>query len=161
MTELKPCPFCGGDMLFVGTIAEVEMQDEDHPDYYYNNNRYIVVCDYTEGGCGASCGGATKPKRKQSKRGTGGHMKTDREKLIALIKEANLSMWGRSGISSAAERRAYLADYLISKGVTIPVRCEDCAYWDDDNRCNAPINGLVREYTNFDDFCSYGERGDK
>lgn len=54
--ELKPCPFCGGDMLFVGTIAEVEMQDEDHPDYYYNNNHYMVVCDCTEGGCGVSCG---------------------------------------------------------------------------------------------------------
>ena len=58
--ELKPCPFCGGDKLFVGTIAEVEMQDEDHPDFDNNSRYYTVVCDYTEGGCGASCGGSNE-----------------------------------------------------------------------------------------------------
>ena len=49
------------------------------------------------------------------------------------------------------------AAYLISKGVRIPVRCEDCKHWDD-GRCECNTNGLVREYTLFDDFCSYGER---
>ena len=57
MAELKPCPFCGGTKLVVGTIAEIEMQDEDHPDYLTNSTYYIVVCDYLEGGCGASTGG--------------------------------------------------------------------------------------------------------
>lgn len=38
------------------------------------------------------------------------------------------------------------------------VRCKDCRYWDDDRRCNGIENGLVREYTQEDDFCSYGER---
>lgn len=56
-TKLKPCPFCGGTNLFVGTIADVEMQSEDHEDYEYNSEHYVVVCDYTEGGCGASTGG--------------------------------------------------------------------------------------------------------
>ena len=95
-------------------------------------------------------------------------MKTDREKLIELIKEANLSMWGRSGISSAAERRAYLADYLISKGVRIPVRCEECRYAEHllnaegtpYELCN--IDDETAEYTNNvrqpNGFCSYGER---
>ena len=78
---------------------------------------------------------------------------TDREKLIELIKEANLSMWGRSGISSAAERRAYLADYLISKGVTIPVRCGECNRRMEDKTCYW-WGGRVDDKF----FCSYGER---
>lgn len=38
------------------------------------------------------------------------------------------------------------------------VRCKECAFWDDDRRCNGRKNGLVMEYTDGDDFCSYGER---
>ena len=38
------------------------------------------------------------------------------------------------------------------------VRCKECAFWDGDRRCNGRINGLVMEYTDRDDFCSYGER---
>ena len=54
MKELKSCPFCGGTNLFVGTIAECEMQDETHTDYKNNSKLYTVCCDYTKGGCGAS-----------------------------------------------------------------------------------------------------------
>ena len=41
------------------------------------------------------------------------------------------------------------------------VRCKDCIYWDGmgyEGRCEPHKNGLIREYTNYDDFCSYGER---
>lgn len=41
------------------------------------------------------------------------------------------------------------------------VHCKNCRYWDGYNhsgRCEAPVNGLVRENTNANDFCSYGER---
>ena len=41
------------------------------------------------------------------------------------------------------------------------VRCKDCVYWDGigyEGRCEPHKNGLIREYTNYDDFCSYGER---
>lgn len=41
------------------------------------------------------------------------------------------------------------------------VRCIDCVYWDGrgwDGRCEAPSNGLIRDYVNYDDYCSYGER---
>ena len=51
MAELKPCPFCGGTRLFVGTFAECKMQ------------RYAVCCDYLEGGCGASIGGNCRTER--------------------------------------------------------------------------------------------------
>lgn len=60
MAELKPCPFCGGTKLFVGTIADCEMQDSDHPDYKYNSQAYIVCCSCFNGGCGASTGGGNK-----------------------------------------------------------------------------------------------------
>ena len=48
--ELKPCPFCGGAKIWIGTIAECETQDEDYPDYEFNSEHYTVVCDYLEGG---------------------------------------------------------------------------------------------------------------
>lgn len=56
MEGLEPCPFCGGTNIFVGTIAEIEAQCEDHEDYLDNSGLYSVVCDYTKGGCGASSG---------------------------------------------------------------------------------------------------------
>ena len=60
MPELKPCPFCGGKQLFVGTIAEIEMMDEDNPNYLHSKEVYSVVCDYLKGGCGASTGGGAR-----------------------------------------------------------------------------------------------------
>jgi hypothetical protein len=44
------------------------------------------------------------------------------------------------------------------------VRCKDCVWWearmygDTVGRCENPRNGLVSEYTDDGDFCSYGER---
>ena len=56
MVELKNCPFCGGTNFFIGSIAEIEMQDEDHPDYALNSQFFAVVCSSIDGGCGASTG---------------------------------------------------------------------------------------------------------
>ena len=36
------------------------MQDKNHPDYEFNSQHYVVVCDYSEGGCGASTGGSAR-----------------------------------------------------------------------------------------------------
>lgn len=41
------------------------------------------------------------------------------------------------------------------------VRCRDCIYWDGEGyrgSCETPTNGITRDYTNEDDFCSYGKR---
>jgi hypothetical protein len=41
------------------------------------------------------------------------------------------------------------------------VRCKDCVYWEGrgyDGRCEAYHNGLIRDYTNYDDYCSYGKK---
>lgn len=46
-------------------------------------------------------------------------------------------------------------------GVEKVVHCKDCRYWDGYNhsgRCEAPVNGLVRENTSANDFCSYGKK---
>lgn len=51
-------------------------------------------------------------------------------------------------------------DIIPAADVVEVVRCKDCRYWDDDRRCNGIKNGLVVEYTDEDDFCSYGERKD-
>ena len=60
--QLIPCPFCGGTKIWIGTIAECEMQDKNHPDYEYNSDHYTVVCDFSGGGCGASTGGSARTK---------------------------------------------------------------------------------------------------
>ena len=98
-------------------------------------------------------------------------MKTDREKLIELI-EFGLAEWWEE------HKKTYdhedeneipsIVDYLISKGVTIPVRCWECRYAEHllnaegtpYELCN--INDETAEYTNNvrhpNGFCSYGER---
>lgn len=44
------------------------------------------------------------------------------------------------------------------------VRCKDCQWWEAHShnsfigRCENPLNGLFSEYTDDEDFCSYGER---
>lgn len=39
--------------------------------------------------------------------------------------------------------------------------CSECKFWDGYGRCEPPENGLIREYTRPNDFCSYGERREK
>lgn len=84
----------------------------------------------------------------------------EREKLIELIRHFQ---W-MGGLEEM------LADYLLSHGVTIPVRCAECKYYR-----NHP-NGLCYRWTEPsinakgykgevhcvepDDYCSYGERKD-
>ncbi len=43
------------------------------------------------------------------------------------------------------------------------VRCKNCAYWENNGlkgRCDPPTNGLIYDYTDADDFCSFGKRKD-
>lgn len=47
MSELMPCPFCGQH----GAVHIVKYKGKDG-----FRNRYSVLCDYTDGGCGG-CGG--------------------------------------------------------------------------------------------------------
>ena len=54
--KLKPCPFCGGTKIFVGSVAEIELTDECDENYDSYNSQFQVVCDFNVGGCGASSG---------------------------------------------------------------------------------------------------------
>ena len=38
----------------------MKCKTKKHPDYEFNSQHYIVVCDYSEGGCGASTGGSAR-----------------------------------------------------------------------------------------------------
>lgn len=55
-TKLKPCPFCGGTKIFVGSVAEIELMDKYDENYDLYNSQFQVVCDSIAGGCGASSG---------------------------------------------------------------------------------------------------------
>ena len=73
-----------------------------------------------------------------------------REKLIDLL-------YGAEGlVNNELPTIEMVADYLISKGVTIPVYCRDCKWWHDLKCTN--INGahclVMNEYW----FCRSGER---
>lgn len=53
------------------------------------------------------------------------------------------------------------SEFKNTADVVEVVRCKDCIYWEGrgyDGRCEAHRNGLIMEYTNYDDFCSYGKR---
>lgn len=67
----------------------------------------------------------------------------------------------RAGASKEEDPRAKFYDDCPLEDVVAVIRCRDCKYWDDDRRCNGIENGLMREYTKPDDYCSYGERKDE
>ena len=87
----------------------------------------------------------------------------DREAAIAYL-ENHMRMGKEQGFILAANEDAiikFLKEKCPTADVVEVVRCKDCVYWDGrgwDGRCEAHMNGLVRDYTNYDDFCSYGER---
>ena len=56
MNELKKCPFCGENVAGCYTLAEVLLTDYDSGNYDYDSTHYTVICDYSNGGCGASIG---------------------------------------------------------------------------------------------------------
>ena len=68
-----------------------------------------------------------------------------RETLIRIIREVQY-------LGGLEEK---VADHLIANGVTIPVRCKGCKYFDCDYCSHDKMeHSRCRE----DDFCSYGER---
>lgn len=100
-------------------------------------------------------------------------MKTDREKLIELFNKFTIRFTQEEYYSGKATNERgleQLADHLLSKGVTIPVRCWECVYYSKttvvglDMRCNHPqLDYDVECYDHWletgpNDFCSYGER---
>ena len=79
----------------------------------------------------------------------------DREAVYAEIDKGDLLVGNNAEWAKEIVHRTPTAD------VVAVVRCIDCVYWDGsgwDGRCEAPQNGLIRDYTNYDDYCSYGER---
>ena len=51
-----------------------------------------------------------------------------------------------------------IANVLPPVDVVEVVRCKGCVYCDGEGRCEAPENGLIRDFVKPDDFCSFGER---
>ena len=79
----------------------------------------------------------------------------DREKLITIIEEVE-GLYNNDFPSIEQ-----LADGLIARGVTIPVRCKECEfskYFEESGKrkCRTQ-NGMCRTVTD-DEYCSYGER---
>jgi hypothetical protein len=81
-----------------------------------------------------------------------------REKLIELIRKAD-----KEDNESLTQdvHYAFMADFLISNGVTIPVRCKDCKHWADGvNGCTEHVKcckiGFYMVGEN--GYCVYGER---
>ncbi len=92
-------------------------------------------------------------------------MKTDREKLIEWLIECCEVNHCSDTTGKVRTCTECFADYLISKGVTIPVRCGECKHWNPTDKFNVFGECLkpLGEYgdaieTDTTDFCSYGER---
>ena len=56
MAEIRRCPFCGGENLFVGTEADIKCLTESDREIFEEADLdcsfYAVCCDYQQGGCG-------------------------------------------------------------------------------------------------------------
>ena len=79
------------------------------------------------------------------------------DRAAALAKSFDIGAY--SNVVSAYD----LATFPSVDAVEV-VRCKDCVWWEPHThgsligRCENPRNGLVNEYTDDTDFCSYGER---
>ena len=62
MIKLKNCPFCGGKSIVITNCKELE--DCQNFEKCGNSEYVAVVCDCTQGGCGASSG--YKPTEKEA-----------------------------------------------------------------------------------------------
>ena len=91
---------------------------------------------------------------------------TDREKLIALLVEAEslcaaIDCYDGAVCEYAGEINgctAFRADHLLANGVTIPTRCKDCKWFRPNSTTlgkHCSCSGMVVEDN---DFCSCGER---
>lgn len=74
-----------------------------------------------------------------------------REKLIEILKQAPfegkvLDEWRWE------EKIARIADHLIANGVTIPVKCKDCRYYNEDSE----YCGFWGEVRHMEHFCDEG-----
>ena len=76
------------------------------------------------------------------------------------VTDAHLEAIGEDREMSLAEWEEIMVDALIANGVTIPVRCKDCQYWENGKDYEPYCNhwGNMMAGTEADDFCSYGER---
>ena len=52
-------------------------------------------------------------------------------------------------------------DDIQNADVVDVVRCKDCEYWDDHERCDFWSSIMSPQYPEKNDYCSYGERADK
>lgn len=73
-----------------------------------------------------------------------------REKLIELLEEAE------GLVNNGEPSLEQIADYLISHGVTIPVLCKKCRYYNEDNK----YCGFWGECRHPEHFCDEGVEDD-
>lgn len=82
----------------------------------------------------------------------------DREAVYAEIDKGDLLVGNNAEWAKEIVHRTPTAD------VVEVVRCRSCAWWEPRTygscigRCQNPGNGLYRDYTDEDDYCSYGKR---
>lgn len=78
---------------------------------------------------------------------------------ISLLNTAELDHESTAEIDDAIAK-------LPTVDVVEVVRCKACIWWEPDaygssiGRCENPHNGLAREYSDEDDYCSYGKRSE-
>lgn len=76
---------------------------------------------------------------------------TERERLIELLESAESAVYWNGSDKGFIQK---IADHLIANGVTIPVRCKDCRYYNDDGE----YCGMWGEVRHPEHFCDEGAR---
>lgn len=82
------------------------------------------------------------------------------KRFIEVSKQPNFEVTCSNGKKYVLLPVEHLYDIPAADVVEV-VRCRRCKFWEPDGgkgRCNGIRNGLTYDYTDADDYCSYGER---
>lgn len=129
-TKLKMCPFCGLPPKVYKASKARGLKEEG---YFTDCPVYTVQCQRR------LCD--VQPSTREY-----------------VSRERAISAWNRRITDGIEDCSAPTVD------VVEVVRCKDCKWWQARThgstigRCENPRNGLCNEYSDFADFCSYGER---
>lgn len=87
-----------------------------------------------------------------------------RSALIKTLEEMEKAGDSQTDIADGVRRALRLLDMQDSVDAVEVVRCKDCKWFElrtlgsTMGRCENPKNGLIYDYTDDIDYCSYGER---
>ena len=110
------------------------------------------ICD--GGGCPGDCDLCDKPKNMEDEDDMTDYIKRDAviETVYQIRQKPADDEWANKWLTPLQD--------IPSADVVEVVRCKDCEYWDDHERCDFWSSIMSPHYPEKNDYCSYGERAE-